>query len=150
MSATFMERPPESPERMVSCENCPAVERLERMFGELRREVSELRCEVGYWKSRHADAVVRNQRLSEELHQAQGEIRALQDKLFGRKSEKSVSRDRSNDLLDPEQGTTARKKRGAQPGHEGHARRDYSHLPVQEEFVPLPEDSLACPHCGKP
>ena len=42
------------------------------------------------------------------------------------------------------------KKRGAQPGHAGHGRRDYSHLPVQEEFVPLPEESLACPHCGKP
>lgn len=27
--------------------------------------------------------------------------------------------------------------------------RDYSHLPVMEEFVPLPEASLACPHCGK-
>jgi transposase len=126
------------------------VDRLERMFRELRREVGELRCEAGYWKSRHADAVVRNQRLSEELHQAQGEIRALQDKLFGRKSERSASRDRSHDLFDPEQAAAERKKRGAQPGHEGHARRDYSHLPVREEFVPLPEDSLACPHCGKP
>ena len=80
----------------------------------------------------------------------EGEIRALQDKLFGRKSEKSARSDRSNDLFDPEEVAAAAKKRGAQPGHAGHGRRDYSHLPVEEEFVPLPEESLACPICGKP
>jgi hypothetical protein len=63
---------------------------LERELAELRREVSELRCDVGYWKSRHADALKRNEQLTEELHQAQGQIRSLQDKLFGRKSEKLI------------------------------------------------------------
>jgi len=150
MNATFTEHPPELPLRTVSRENCSACERLERMLGELRREISELRCEVGYWKSRHADALKRIEQLNEELAQSRGETRALQDKLFGRKSEKSASRDRSNDLFDPEQATTGTKKRGAQAGHAGHARRDYSHLPVQEEFVALPEDSLGCPQCGKP
>jgi hypothetical protein len=105
--------------------------------------------EVGYWKSRHADAVKRIERLQEELDQSRGQTRALQDKLFGRKSEKSARSDRSNDWFDPEEVTTAAKKRGAQPGHTGSGRRDYSHLPVQEEFVSLPEESLACPHCGK-
>ena len=126
------------------------LERLEQGLAALRREVSELRCDVGYWKSRHADAVARNERLTAELAEARGEIRVLQDKLFGRKSEKSRSTDRSNDLPDPEQATTKTKKRGAQPGHQGHDRRDYSHLPVQEEFLPLLEESLVCPHCGKP
>ena len=58
--------------------------------------------------------------------------------------------DRSNDLFDPEEVTATAKKRGAQPGHAGHGRRDYSHLPVEEEFVALPEESLICPICGKP
>jgi transposase len=112
---------------------------------------AEFRCEVGYWKSRHADAVKRVEQLKEELEQSRGETRTLQDKLFGRKSEKSAHSDRSNDLFDPEEVAAAvKKKRGAQPGHAGHGRRDYSHLPVQEEFVPLPEESLVCPHCGKP
>jgi transposase len=127
-----------------------ALERLEQALAALRREVSELRCEVGYWKSRHADAVLRNERLTAELAEARGEIRVLQDKLFGRKSEKSRSGDRSNDLVDPNQAAAETKKRGAQPGHKGHDRRDYSHLPVREEFVSLPEESLACPECGKP
>jgi transposase len=79
--------------------------------------------------------------LQEELDQSRGQVRALQDKLFGRKTEKSTAGDRANDLLDPQEVTSAAKKRGAQPGHVGHGRRDYSHLPVEEEFVALPEES---------
>ena len=148
MSATLLEYPNETPETLVSCPNCPAVQRLERA---LEKSEAEFRCDVGYWKSRHADAVKRIERLKEELDQSRGETRALQDKLFGRKSEKSARSDRSNDLCDPEEVRAAvKKKRGAQPGHAGHGRRDYSHLPVEEEFVPLPEELLTCPHCGKP
>jgi transposase len=150
MSATLLDPPSKTSETLVPCANCLALQRLERELAELRREVRELRCDVGYWKSRHADALQRNEQLTEELHQAQGQIRSLQDKLFGRKSEKSAGGDRSNDLFDPEEVAAAAKGRGAQPGHAGHDRRDYSHLPVEEEFVSLPEGSLVCPHCGKP
>jgi len=146
MNATLLALPSETPATAVGCENCPAVQRLERALEELR---VDFRREVGYWKSRHADAVQRIEQLKEELHQSQGQVRALQDKLFGRKSEKSGSRDRSNELFDPQEAAVAGNKRGAQPGHAGHRRRDYSHLPVVEEFVPLSEESLACPHCGK-
>jgi transposase len=150
MSAALLDLPIETPETFVPCANCPALQRLERALGELRREIAELRCEVGYWKSRHADAVARNEQLSEELRQAKGQIRTLQDKLFGRKSEKPARADRSNDLFDPVEACVPSRMRGAQPGHAGHGRRDYSHLPVQEEFVPLPAELLACPICGKP
>ena len=132
---------------LVSCANCPAVQRLERALEQLR---ADFRREVGYWKSQHAKAVKRIEQLKEELDQSRGQVHALQDKLFGRKSEKSAGSDRSNDLFDPEEVTATAKKRGAQPGHAGHGRRDYSHLPVEEEFVALPEESLICPICGKP
>lgn len=151
MNAALLERPSETPEtKLVSCGNCPALLRVERELGELRREVSELRCEVGYWKSRHADAVKRNEQLAEELRQAKGEIRTLRDERFGRKSEKATSTDRSNDLLDPLESSVPSRKRGAQPGQKGHGRRDYSHLPVVEEFVSLPTEALCCPICEKP
>jgi transposase len=150
MDVTLLDVPVETPETLVFCANGPASQRLERELGQLRREVRKLRCEVGYWKSRHADAVKRMEQLKQELEQARGQVRALQDKLFGRRSEKSARGDRSNDLVDPEQAAVAAKKRGAQPGHAGHERRDYSHLPVEEEFVTLPEEALACPICGKP
>lgn len=147
MNATLLDLPIETPETSVSCVNCPAVQRLERALEELR---AEFRREVGYWKSRHADAVKRIEQLKEELDQSRGQVHALQDKLFGRKSEKSSPSDRSNELFDPEEVTAAAKKRGAQPGGTGHGRRDYSHLPVKEEFIALPEESLICPICGRP
>jgi len=147
MNAMLLEIPTDLPETLVSCESCPAVQRLERELEKLR---AEFRWEVGYWKSQHAGAVKRIGRLTEELDQARGQVRSLQDKLFGRKSEKSAGTDRSNDLFDPEEVLAPPKKRGAQPGQAGHGRRDYSHLPVVEEFVSLPEESLVCPICGKP
>ena len=150
MTAALLDLPIKTPETFVSCPNCPALQRLEQELRELRREVAELRCDVGYWRSRHADAVRRNEQLAEELRQAKGEIRTLRDEQFGRKSEKATQTDRSNDLFDPLESSVPSRKRGAQPGQEGHGRRDYSHLPVEEEFVSLPEESLCCSICGRP
>lgn len=152
MSATLLDlaKGTPVPETRTACANCPTLQRLEQELGALRREVRELRCEAGYWKSRHADALKRIEELEAELEQSRGQTRALQDKLFGRKSEKSASSDRSNDLSDPQAVMAPAKRRGAQPGDVGHGRRDYSHLPVQEEFLPLPAAALACPICGKP
>jgi transposase len=147
MNAALLEPSVETPEPSVSCTNCPAVLRLERALEQLRRD---FRREVGYWKAQHAKAVRRIEQLTEELEQSRGQVRALQDKLFGRKSEKSAQGNRANDLFDPQAVGTTPKKRGAQPGHAGHGRRDYSHLPVTEEFVSLPEETLLCPICGKP
>ncbi len=146
MNATLLVPPTETTKTLVSCANCPAVERLERALEQLQRD---FRREVGYWKSQHAKALRRLEQLTEELEQSRGQVRALQDKLFGRKSEKSAQGNRANDLFDPQEVETTPKKRGAQPGHAGHGRRDYSHLPVEEEFVALPEESLICPICGR-
>jgi len=147
MNVTLLDLPVETQGTAVSCENRPALQRLERALAQLQ---ADFRREVGYWKSRHADAVKRIEQLKEELDQAQGQVRSLQDKLFGRKSEKSARRDRSNTLLDPEDITAAAKKRGAQPGHAGHGRRGYSHLPVEEEFSSLSAEMSACGICGRP
>jgi transposase len=147
MDTMLLDIPTERRETWVSCESCPAVQRLERELEKLR---AEFRWEVGYWKGQHAAAVKRSERLTEELDHARGQVRSLQGKLFGRQSEKSAGTDRSNDLVDPEEVLAPPKKRGAQPGQAGHGRRDYSHLPVVEEFVALPEESLLCPQCGQP
>jgi transposase len=124
------------------------VAELREEIAGLRREVSVLRCEVGYWKSRHADAVQKNARLEEELAAARAEIRQLKADRFGKRSEKL---DRSNTLDDPAaEDASPRKRRGQQPQRRGPARRDYSHLPVQEEFVDLPPEDRVCERCGKP
>jgi len=148
MNATLLDLPIKTFQTAASCTNCPTVQRLERELEKLR---ADFRREVGYWKSQHARAVKRIEQLKKELDESRGQVRALQDKLFGRKSEKSGQNNRSNKLFDPEDDApAARKKRGAQPGHRGHGRRDYSHLGVVEEFVSLPDESLICPICGRP
>ena len=124
---------------------------MEGLLAEHQRLLTDYRRDVAYWKSMHERALQRIERLEEELEQSRGEVRELKAELYGRKSEKSSKSDRSNDLTDPEEEATvdAKKQRGAQPGHAGHSRRDYSHLPVEEETVELSHESRCCPHCGK-
>ena len=108
---------------------------LRQVVEGLKREVAELRCEAGYWKSRHADALRRIEGLEQELAETRSENRKLKDRRFARKSEKK-SKDRSNHLDDPQDSPNeAKRRRGGRKGGSGHGRRDYSHLPVEEEFV---------------
>ena len=74
------------------------VAELRQENADLRQEVRSLQCDVGYWKSRHADAVKRNVKLQAELDQAKAEIRQLKSERFGKRSEKHSSTDRSNQL----------------------------------------------------
>lgn len=119
----------------------------------LQREVAELRCEVGYWKSRHADALLRIQERDVLIEQQQAEIKQLKSRQFGRQTEKSSGRsqDRSN-TLPGEEGASPQpgRKRGRQPGQRAPQRRRYEHLPVVEEFVSLPAEQCCCPKCGAP
>jgi transposase len=117
----------------------------------LERENLELRQQVGYWKSRHRDALDRISASEQKVEQLQGEKRQLQADLFGRRSEARPGNDRSNDLDDPQDDSQALKRnRGQQPGNPGPKRRDYSHLPVREQFVELPPERCVCPCCGLP
>src|SRR3954471_4253966 len=134
------------------------VQDVRREVGELRarvhclgRENLELRQQVGYWKSRHRDALDRVAALEQKVEQLEGEKRQLQADLFGRRSEARPGNDRSNDLDDPrDDSRTPQRNRGQQPGNPGPKRRDYSHLPGREEFVALPPERSVCPCCGLP
>ena len=118
------------PEARRDADLSAIVAQLREEMLQLRREVLGLRCEVGYWKSRHADALKRNEKLERELKQARAEIKNLKADLFGSKSEKQTSGDRSNSLEDPQDRNAKKKKRGQQPNRSGPKRRDYSHLRI--------------------
>src|SRR3954465_15886931 len=77
---------------------CREVLELRQEVNELRRENAELRQQAGYWKTMHARAVHRAEQLEADGEQLRGESRKLQNQLFGRKSEKTASPDRSNHL----------------------------------------------------
>lgn len=125
------------------------VAELRAEVARLRRENLELRQQAGYWQSRHADAVRRIAALEQENEHLRGENRQLQAQRFGRKSEKQSRSDRSHQLDDPGEAKSPQ-PRGQQRGRPGPQRRDYSHLPVREETVELPEAERLCPHCGLP
>jgi transposase len=134
------------------------VEDLRRQVGAfhakvdgLERENLELRQQAGYWKSRHRDALDRVSTLERKVEQLEGEKRQLQADLFGRRSEAQPGNDRSHDLEDPQDDSQKPKRnRGQQPGNPGPQRRNYSHLPVREEFLELPPEHCVCPCCGLP
>jgi transposase len=115
----------------------------------LRGENLELRQQVGYWKGMHAQALRRLEQLQQEVEQLRGENAKLQAQLFGRKSEKQSSRDRSNHLEGEEEEPSSKKKRGQQSKNPGPKRRDYSHLTAVDEPLELPEAQRTCPKCGQ-
>ena len=122
---------------------------LEEEVRQLRREVTTLRAEAGYWKSRHADALRRNEQLQSQLDEARAEVRQLQHRLFGRKAERRLAGQDIAALVDEDLQEPAR-TRGGQLGHTGHRRQGYAHLPAVEEFCELAEEARCCPQCGKP
>src|SRR5438552_2582951 len=125
------------------------VDQLRAEVAGLRRENLELRQQVGYWRSRHVDAVRRVAALEQENELLRGEIRKLQAERFGRRSEKQSGSDRSNELADLTD-TKPKRLRGRQPGQPAPQRRDYSHLPAREQFLDLPAAEQNCPDCGLP
>lgn len=103
----------------------------------------QLKWEANYWKELHARALVREAQLNKELDECKARVRDLEQRLYGKKSEKSshVSR--------PQQQPSAR-KRGQQKGAPGHGRTERSQLPVVDEIHDLDEDEKHCSACGKP
>src|SRR4051812_37440330 len=126
------------------------VRALRQEVVDLRRDNFDLRKEVGYWKSMHARAVERERKLEAEIEQLRGEDRKFRDQLFGRKSERDRPRDRSSRLdgEDQDQAPAGPAKRGQRTDRPGPKRCDYSHLPVVEALLELPEDQRVCSQCG--
>jgi transposase len=117
----------------------------------LKRENLESRQQAGYWKSRHRDALRRITALEHDVEQLEGERRQLKADLFGKSTETTTRRDRSNDLDDPRDDPQGpRRKPGQQPGNAAPKRRDSSHLPVREPVFELPPGRCVCPDCGQP
>jgi len=127
------------------------VHELRQEVAGLRREVFDLRQQVGYWRTMHARAVEKGEKLQREIDRLRGENRQLKDRLYGTKSEKHDGGERSfalDDLQAAEE--KPKRRRGQQPQAPGPRRRDYSYLPVVEEPVALPPEQCVCPQCGKP
>jgi len=128
---------------------------LRQKLAEVQRENLILRNDAGKWKSLYKRTKKKVEKLQAENEQLRGEIRQLQGRLYGQKSEQASSkRDRSNHLpgeeLDDDGQPPVSKPRGQQQGKPGPQRRDYSHLPVEEKWITLSPEEARCPRCGRP
>lgn len=108
-----------------------ATERITELAGQYHRHLQ--------WQAERAEQ--REQSLRSDLEYARGRIRDLEQRVFGRKSERRwVIEDPSSERR------AAVRGRGQQRGAPGHGRNPLSGLAVHEELLELP--SPFCPECG--
>jgi len=110
----------------------------------LEKEYLGLKFEVGYHRSLHQRALLREKILQEKTKELEGQIRDLRNRLFGKKSEKKslAKKDGEPKPANP------KRPRGQQPGSKGHGRTKRPHLPQRKELIHFPE-TPACSECGE-
>ena len=102
-----------------------------------------LKSEAAYWKTQHTRVIVREEELKERLKHKEAIIRDLNQRLYGKKSEKGGSKADIN----PNANTSiVKRSKGQQKGSATHGRTQRLNLPVVLEVIPLSE--TACKACG--
>jgi|TARA_B100000315_G_scaffold259422_1_gene315430 transposase len=105
-----------------------------------------LKADIGYWKSRHQQAVEREAALNKELQDRNARIKYLTHQLYEKKTEHS----KKNSESDKKKVVSGKRNRGQQPDRPAPKPRDQSHLPVKEEVHDLAESEKYCSSCGLP
>jgi transposase len=104
----------------------------------------QLTWEAHYWRRQHERLVEREAALQAEVAALQATIRDLNQRLYGAKSEQSAASDCPGTLK-----PASARKRGQQPGSQGHGRSNRCALPVVVEVHDVSEAAKHCPACGK-
>jgi len=101
--------------------------------------------QVNYWKALHAQLKQKIIVLEEENHYKDAKIKDLQNRLFGKKSEKQGLA--KSEKKYPK---VSNRNRGQQPGSVGHGRTPRPDLPVILQTHDLAEEDKKCAFCGLP
>jgi transposase len=108
-------------------------------------EMIEHKSKANFWETQFQRVKTREEELLAEVEDLKAKLRKREQQLFGKSSEKNVKKLEESPVNQPDK---PKKKRGQQPGSEGHGRRDYSHLPAIEETISLPKKYSRCFCCG--
>lgn len=110
-----------------------------------KQEHIALTHRANYWEAQYAQLKRKFAKQEEESQRKDAKIKDLQNRLFGKKSEKQGS-------AKSEKGdsSTSKRNRGQQPGRSGHGRTPRLDLPVVSEVHDLPEDKKQCSTCCLP
>jgi transposase len=117
--------------------------------------------DVEFWRVEAARLAAENVVLQTQVAELRGQVGALTEKVsmlaklaFGTSSEKAPKRAPGEDDTadgscgEATAGGREKRGRGQRRGSPGHGRRDYSHLPTEEETHDVPEAERVCPRCG--
>ena len=111
-----------------------------------KQERIELQWRANYWETQHEQLKAKNAQLKQELILRDAKIKDLQNRVFGKKSEKRGS-------LSSEKGdspASSKRPRGHVPGRPGHGRTQRVNLPIIMDEIDLPQGSQCCPRCALP
>jgi transposase len=117
-------------------------ERCKQREQRLRQQLAEL--QEKNWQRLYEQSQERERALQEQVATLQAQLRVLEQRLRGRKSEKK-KRHPETLLTDP---PVTPRQRGQQPTNPAPRRRTFDHLPTTEEPCQLSADAACCPHCG--
>jgi transposase len=112
-----------------------------------KQERIELESQANYWQAQCAQLKSKLEIERQENLLNKAKIKDLQNRLFGKKSEKGTT-------AKSEKGSSthppSKRNRGQQPGSCGHGRTKRPDLPVVHDEIDLSEDEKRCPNCGLP
>jgi transposase len=119
-------------------------ERCKQREQRLRQQLAEV--QEKNWQRLYEQSQERERALHQQVATLQAQLRVLEQRLRGRKSEKKKRH--SETMLSGSQATA--RQRGQQPTNPAPRRRTFDHLPTEEEPCQLSADAACCPHCGAP
>ena len=112
-----------------------------------KQEHIDLTSRASYWEAQHARAKSKIEKLRQEAIVKDAKIKDLQNRLFGKKSEKNSP---LKSEKDGKEDTPSKRKRGQQPGSRGHGRTKRPDLPIVHDESDLAGEEKRCPTCGLP
>jgi transposase len=110
-----------------------------------KQERIGLKHQIAFWRGQHAQAKKKIEALKAENLLKDALIKDLQNRLFGKKSEKG-----NTPKSEANTGQPSVKPRGQQKGTPGHGRTQRPNLTVENDILDLPEGDKKCPNCGLP
>ena len=133
-----------------------SIEQLLALVQQLRSEVAALTARLDQVQAENRELKRENAQLKQQvaqkdcsIAQLRGEVEQLKARLFAPKSEKAAGSKSPQKKMPPElEEPSLARKRGRQPGQKAPQRRQYDHLPVVEQLVPLTEEQCVCGTCG--
>jgi len=111
-----------------------------------KQEHIKLNSRANYWEAQYSRVKAQLEETRQEIIRKEAKIKDLQNRLFGKKTEKTRAKKSEKDNTD----TSLRRRRGQQPGSQGHGRTQRPGLAVIHEENDLRDAEKICLTCGLP